>query len=37
MKPVLPELLQWLQDMNWPIAEDIENIVINYQKICCHI
>lgn len=32
MKPILPELLEWLQDMNWPIAQDIEDIVINYQE-----
>ncbi|MFD1177845.1 DUF5071 domain-containing protein [Paenibacillus puldeungensis] len=32
MKPILPDLLKWLQDMNWPIAQDIENIVINYQE-----
>src|SRR5688500_18615540 len=21
--PVLPEMLEWLQDMNWPVAQDL--------------
>ncbi len=28
--PVLPQLLEWLQDMNWPIAQDIEDILVGY-------
>lgn len=30
--PILPELLEWLQDMNWPIAQDIEDIIANYEE-----
>lgn len=30
--PILPELLEWLQDMNWPIAKDIEDLVANYEE-----
>ncbi|WP_178075963.1 DUF5071 domain-containing protein [Paenibacillus oralis] len=32
IKPILPELLEWLQDMNWPIAQDIENIVFTFDN-----
>jgi hypothetical protein len=32
IKPILPELLEWLQDMNWPIARDIEMIVVKFQE-----
>ncbi|RXZ77430.1 DUF5071 domain-containing protein [Paenibacillaceae bacterium] len=32
VKPIIPELLEWLQDMNWPIANDIEDLLINFQK-----
>jgi hypothetical protein len=24
VEPVLPELLEWLQDMNWPVAQTLE-------------
>jgi hypothetical protein len=27
---ILPQLLEWLQDMNWPIAQDIENILVDF-------
>lgn len=27
IKPIVPELLEWLQDMNWPIARPIANIL----------
>ncbi|QYR23583.1 DUF5071 domain-containing protein [Paenibacillus sp. sptzw28] len=27
---VLPQLLESLQDMNWPIAQDIEDLLIDY-------
>lgn len=30
--PILPELLEWLQDMNWPIAKDIEDLVAKYEE-----
>lgn len=31
IKPILPELLVWLQDANWPVAQGIEDIVIGFQ------
>ncbi|MDQ0060015.1 hypothetical protein J2T14_002187 [Paenibacillus harenae] len=31
IKPILPDLLVWLQDANWPIAQGVEDIVINFQ------
>ncbi|WP_169083976.1 DUF5071 domain-containing protein [Paenibacillus sp. PL91] len=30
--PILPQLLEWLQDMNWPIAQDIEDIILKYEE-----
>src|SRR5882757_8668456 len=27
LKPILPELLKWLQDMNWPVARSIADIL----------
>ncbi|MNL13746.1 hypothetical protein D3C87_1346630 [compost metagenome] len=27
LKPIIPELLEWLQDMNWPIARPIADIL----------
>lgn len=30
LKVILPELLEWLQDGNWPIAKDIEDIVLEF-------
>ncbi|WP_054025013.1 DUF5071 domain-containing protein [Bacillus sp. FJAT-28004] len=30
--PILPQLLEWLQDMNWPIAQDIEVIISDYEE-----
>jgi len=30
--PILPNLLEWLQDMNWPIAQDMEDLIADYEK-----
>jgi len=30
--PILPQLLEWLQDINWPIAQDIEDIIADYEE-----
>ncbi|MFX3640048.1 MAG: DUF5071 domain-containing protein [Candidatus Pristimantibacillus sp.] len=30
--PILPQLLEWLKDMNWPIAQDIEDILADYEE-----
>ena len=27
LKPIIPELLEWLQDLNWPIARPIADIL----------
>ncbi|WP_326108139.1 DUF5071 domain-containing protein [Paenibacillus kribbensis] len=32
LKRILPELLEWLQDGNWPIAEPIENVLLNFKE-----
>ncbi|MFM9278195.1 DUF5071 domain-containing protein [Paenibacillus jiagnxiensis] len=29
--PLLPELLEWLQDMNWPIAPAIVDLLLKYK------
>lgn len=28
--PLLPELLKWIQDMNWPVAEPVLEILMQY-------
>lgn len=27
IKPIVPDLLEWLQDMNWPVASNIADIM----------
>jgi hypothetical protein len=27
LKPIVPDLLEWLQDMNWPVAKPIADIL----------
>jgi len=27
IKPIIPDLLEWLQDMNWPVASSIASIL----------
>ncbi|RFM35149.1 DUF5071 domain-containing protein [Chitinophaga silvisoli] len=27
IQPIVPELLEWLQDVNWPIASDIADVL----------
>ncbi|MNO73640.1 putative acetyltransferase [compost metagenome] len=31
IRPILPELLVWLQDINWPIASEIEDLLVKFQ------
>lgn len=31
LRLILPELLEWLQDGNWPISKPIENILIEFK------
>ena len=33
MQPIIFDLLEWLQDYNWPIAKDILPIVVLHQNI----
>jgi len=28
----IPDLLEWLQDMNWPIAQDMEDLIADYEE-----
>ncbi|MEK5185594.1 DUF5071 domain-containing protein [Solibacillus sp. FSL R5-0691] len=28
--PLLPELLEWVQDMNWPVAEPMVELLLQY-------
>jgi hypothetical protein len=30
--PLLPGLLEWIQDMNWPIAAEIADILVTFPK-----
>ncbi|WP_342554856.1 DUF5071 domain-containing protein [Paenibacillus sp. FSL R7-0652] len=32
LKPIIYDLLTWLQDMNWPIALEIQNILLNFKE-----
>lgn len=28
--PLLPQLLEWIQDMNWPVAEPVLEVLLQY-------
>ena len=28
--PILPQLLEWIQDMNWPVAEPMVDVLLQY-------
>ena len=32
MKPIVPKLLEWLQDMNWPIAGPIAEVLKPFEN-----
>lgn len=32
LRPIIPDLLIWLQDINWPIASEISNILIQFDE-----
>lgn len=32
IKPILPDLMVWLQDSNWPISREIEDLIIGFQE-----
>jgi hypothetical protein len=31
IKRIIPELMEWLQDQNWPVSQGVEDILINSQ------
>lgn len=31
--PILPELLEWMKDMNWPIAKEMPELLSKHQKM----
>lgn len=31
--PILPSLLEWMKDMNWPIAQEMSALLAKHQKI----
>lgn len=33
IEPIIPELLGWLQDMNWPIANEIAEILRHHEDV----
>jgi hypothetical protein len=32
IEPIIPDLLEWLQDMNWPISNPIANFLIQFTE-----
>ncbi|WP_139293597.1 DUF5071 domain-containing protein, partial [Mycobacterium tuberculosis] len=30
VRPLIPELFDWLQDINWPISSDLSDILLNF-------
>ena len=32
ISPVLPELMKWLQDANWPVARPISDLLVKIEK-----
>lgn len=38
IEPIIPDLLEWLQDMNWPVARPISEYLVSVaDKITSHI
>ncbi|MEG0385789.1 DUF5071 domain-containing protein [Solibacillus cecembensis] len=36
--PLLPQLLEWIQDMNWPVAEPVLEVLLQYPtEITAHV
>ena len=31
--PILPELLAWMRDMNWPVAREMPQLLAKHQKL----
>ncbi len=32
IKPIIPELLEWLQDLNWPVSKSIAETLIPFSE-----
>lgn len=32
IKPIIPELLEWLQDLNWPVSKSVAEILIPFSE-----
>lgn len=32
LSPIIPDLLMWLQDMNWPIADEIKKLLLIFNE-----
>ena len=32
LKPIIPELFTWIQDMNWPVSHPIANYLISISE-----
>lgn len=33
IEPIIPQLLEWIQDMNWPVAEEIAEILSVHVRV----
>ena len=31
--PVIPDLLAWMKDMNWPVAKEMPDLLVPHQKV----
>lgn len=31
--PILPELLEWMKDMNWPVAKEMPELLSKHQQV----
>lgn len=32
IEPIIPNLLEWLQDMNWPVSRPLANFLVPYSE-----
>lgn len=35
--PLLPSLMEWIQDINWPIAKDVAQLLLTYPEDIIHL
>jgi len=36
IEPIIPDLLEWLQDMNWPVSQPIAVFLLPYSEKIAH-